>query len=145
MDGQRFDAITKGVISQINRRRALGGLTAGALVTLGLADPEAAYTASSPKCKGDCGLCQRCNRGSCKKNNRGRKVCKAGKCQTDTGAICSTTEGGLTFSATCQSDQRCCLPTGGSCSGLCSNPNLPCPACCNTFCNVTIPGGRVCA
>ena len=148
MDGKRFDAIAKGVFSEVNRRRAIGGLTGGALVTLGLVDPEAAYTAKSPKCKGGCGFCERCNRGSCRKNKQGRKVCKPGKCEADTGATCTRTEGGLTFTATCQADERCCFPTGTSCSGLCPNQNLPCPACCNTFCNVTnvnTPGVRFCA
>ena len=128
MDGKRFDTITKGVISQLNRRRALGGLTGGALVTLGLADPDAAYTAKSAKCKGGCGLCERCDKGSCRKKKNGRKVCRPGKCKTDTGAFCTATEGGLTYNATCQSDERCCLPTGSSCSGVCPNPNASVPS-----------------
>jgi len=145
MDGERFDAIARGVFSQITRRRAIGGLTGGALVTIGLADPEEAYTAKSKKCKGGCDVCEKCNKGSCRRNNKGKKVCKPGKCQTDTGAICTATEGGLTFTATCQSDERCCLPSNSSCSALCPNSALPCPACCNTFCNVIIPGGALCA
>ena len=140
MDGKRFDAFAKGVFSQITRRRAVGSLAGGTLVTLGLADPEAAYTAKSKKCKGGCGLCEKCDKGSCKRNNNGKKACKAGKCKTTTGATCTSTEGGLTFSATCQSDSRCCLPTGSPCALLCPNPALPCPACCNAFCRV-LQGG----
>jgi hypothetical protein len=141
VDGKRFDAIARGVFSQVTRRRTLGGLAGGALVTLGLARPEDAYTAKSRKCKGGCDLCERCDKGSCRRNNKGRKVCTPGNCEPTPGEICTTTEGGLTFTATCQADNRCCLPTGSPCVTLCPNPSLPCPACCNTFCRSLAQGG----
>lgn len=80
------------MFGQITRRRAIGGLTGGALVTLGLADPEEAYTANSKKCKGGCDVCEKCDKGICHRNNKGKKVCKPGKCKSTTGATC-TTEG----------------------------------------------------
>lgn len=133
MDAERFDAIAKALTSESTRRRTLGGLAGGALVALGLADPEDAWSQKSGTCPSTCGLCERCDEGRCRRNRRGKKRCRAGKCKVNTGGLCYDPV--TDVSGTCQSDARCCLTPGTRCSRHCaSNSRLFCNACCSGNC-----------
>jgi hypothetical protein len=81
MDSNRFDAIAKSLITEMSRRRTLGGLVGGTLGVLGLGGADEIQSAKSGKCKQTCGLCEDCAKGKCRKKKSGKKVCKAGQCQ----------------------------------------------------------------
>ena len=120
MDARRFDAITKALISETNRRRTLGGFLVGAigaLGALGLSSPDDAAAATTGKCKQVCDPeCEFCKKGKCrtkKKNGKKVKVCKKGKCKPKS------------------NETQCAAPAGGICqNGACACPNgtEECPA-----------------
>ena len=78
MDADRFDTLTRSLGSAGSRRRALGAALSGALVALGVTDPDEASAARSARCRRRPGECERCDRGKCEKKD-GKKRCKAGK------------------------------------------------------------------
>jgi hypothetical protein len=135
MDGERFDALAKDLFRGATRRRTMGSLLGGALLAIGLADPEAAYTAKSPKCPRKCGPCKKCDQGKCHKNKSGKRRCSPGKCQPHHGKVGKTcTDDGIT--GTCQSDGRCCRALNVNCADVCAiSVNVSCTACCSEVCN----------
>src|SRR5688500_10903147 len=139
MDGNRFDALTKSLIAATSRRRTLGGLVAGTLALLGLADPEEAWSAKSGKCKPKCDKCERCKKGKCRRTNDGKKRCRKGKCVLQPGAP-NCGSGQVRNEETC----GCCSPPGGSCAPQGENVD-----CCSGFCGFPgvcagRPSGRSC-
>ncbi len=64
MDANRFDAITKSLIIETSRRRALGGLLGGAFGLFGFAATGDA--APDGDCQPKCGKCERCKKGTCR-------------------------------------------------------------------------------
>lgn len=137
MDAKRFDAIAKALISETDRRRTLGGILVSALGLAGAKDAEAA---KSGECKKDCDpLCEFCKEGKCRKNKRGKRVCKKGKCKPLTdGTACSSPANG----ATCQKG-ACTCPGGLTvCSGVCKDLKTDKVNCgtCGTVC----PANQVC-
>ena len=117
MDAPRFDAITKALITESNRRQTLGGLLGAAFGLLGFATAEAAPNGS---CRPRCGTCARCKRGTCRQTPRGRRGtngrCKpkpngrsCGTCRQCRGGRCVAVEHGRSC-GTC----RACH--GGECS-----------------------------
>src|SRR5687767_15124821 len=100
MNDQRFDALTEHIGILGTRRHALGALLGGALGVFGLAPPDTS-AARSGKCKRQCGECEKCKRGDCKKTN-GKKRCKPGKCKPKpAGTPCSAFAGGACQNGTC--------------------------------------------
>ena len=141
MDGARFDALAKTLVAATNRRRTLGGLVAGTLALLGLADPEEAWSAKSGKCKPKCDNCERCKKGKCRTNNQGKKVCKKGKCKPKKGLVNCASTGQVRNEVTC----GCCTVPGGSCDPQGENVD-----CCSGFCGFPgvcagLPSGRSCS
>ena len=148
MDAKRFDTITKTLISETSRRRAVGGLLGGALGALGLAGLDDAAAAKSGKCKKACGICEFCQKGKCKKTKSGKKRCKAGKCQPKAdGTRCASPANGACTDGACV-----CRAGTEECNGVCvplcapnvqaRNPNT-CTCCfvANIPCTNTTPQG----
>lgn len=59
---------------------SIGGVLGGSvLARLGFF-PEEVFAAKSGRCKTPCGVCERCDRGKCRKQN-GKKRCQRGRCK----------------------------------------------------------------
>ena len=160
MDADRFDSLTRSLMSSGSRRRALGAIAGGAIGLLGLADTDHASAAKSGKCKPRCGECARCKRGDCKKTKHGKKRCSRGKCQPlreGTPCTTGTCQGGSCIAALPISpppppaplpppSQLCpegftvcggsCVDTSASAThcGTCNNPCRPNQTCCSGIC-----------
>jgi hypothetical protein len=78
MNADRFAALSRSLTAVGTRRRALGVTLSGVLGVLGLANPDEAGAARSPRCRREPGECERCQRGRCERKD-GEKRCKAGK------------------------------------------------------------------
>ena len=128
MDPERFDRLARSLIETGSRRRALAAALAGSLAAavglLGRTLPEAAEAkATSGKCTPQCGECQKCDKGQCRKKN-GKKHCKKGKCKaTGEGLPCAN--GGRcragSCSVTCSDGLKNGTETGVDCGGTCPN------------------------
>jgi len=110
MDGQRFDAVTKALAAGTSRRAvlrtALGGLGAGLLALVGVADAGAAGKRSCAE-----GCKQRFGPG------RARGQCISA-CARGTGESTGERCGQGRFSNVCESGQFCCNPSCGICAPI---------------------------
>src|SRR5215218_2835516 len=90
MDPERFDRLARSLTAAGSRRRALAAALAASVGLLGRTLPEAAEAkATSGKCKPQCGECQHCDKGTCRRKH-GKKHCKKGKCKaTGEGLPCA--------------------------------------------------------
>ncbi len=148
MDGQRFDAVTKALAAGTSRRAvlrtALGGMGAGLLALVGVADAGAASKRSCAKaCKqrfrpgrarGQCiSACARGNGGGNGESTPcGSNVCGAGEfCCNESCGICAPIGGGCT-------EQFC---GGEPCGDAVCGPE---EFCCNPSCGICAPMGGVC-
>ena len=114
METTRLASLAKVVGTWTNRRSALSFLTA---LGLGGLDLSAADAARSGKCKPKCGKCERCDRGDCHKNDKGKKVCQKGKCKPRAfGTACNKPSGGI-----CQNSSCICASGFTNCSDVCRN------------------------
>lgn len=100
MNAIRFDALTHVLTASASRRRTLGGLLGGALVALGLTNADDAAAAKTGRCKQECGECEFCQTGTCKKRN-GKKRCKRGVCKPKANST-SCSVGGVCYNGNCQ-------------------------------------------
>jgi hypothetical protein len=165
MDGKRFDAISRALITETSRRRTLTGTFGGALTALGLARLTAAKktrAAASGQCKPACDECNECEKGKCKKKN-GKKSCKSGKCTPKTnGTACGSLAGAVCQQGICRcpdgltncdgtcvdtaTDETNCGTCGDTCLAgqTCVNGACECPAGtepCSGSCVATCPAG----
>jgi hypothetical protein len=119
MDADRFDAMARALLSETSRRRTLGSLLGGTLAALGLTHSHETR-ARSRRCKPECGECETCKKGECKRKN-GQKVCKKGKCRPKAdGTACSGGRVCQAGTCGCASGREFC---GLSCG--CCVPNAP--------------------
>ena len=138
MDTDRFDTLTRSLSAVGSRRRAIGGLLAGALAFLGGHEPEQIDAAEVDaehnklkKCKkiDDKKRRRRCKKDA-KKHNASHKVCPfvgvQGVC-TSQEECCTSATGTVCSSNYCRPDELpvCCQPTGGACTNICD--------CCGLF------------
>ena len=142
MESARFDVLSRRIGEASRRgllRRTLGFFAPTALMAI-LGTPDAADAAKNGRCKPACGICQRCQKGKCRKKN-GKKRCKKGKCQPAQagtpcdaagdaeGTCCGPDTGGL-FLGCCAAIQACCPDAsgGGCCASLdtCCSDNSDC-------------------
>ena len=79
MDADRFDSLTRSLMSSGSRRRALGAVAGGVLGLLGLADSDDASAAKSGKCKPRCGECARCKRGGLQEDQARQEAVQPGQ------------------------------------------------------------------
>jgi hypothetical protein len=115
MDANRFDAIAKAIVAESSRRRTLAGLLGGALAALGLAAPESADAARTGNCKPECGECQVCKKGKCRRTKSGRKRCKKGRCEpVENETQCIAPINGFCIDGACV-----CPENLEECNGLC--------------------------
>ncbi len=147
MDGQRFDAVTRALAAGTSRRAvlrtALGGMGAGLLALVGVADAGAASKRNCAKaCKqrfgpgrarGQC--ISACARGTDGGNGESRP-CGSNVCGS--GEYCCNESCGI------------CAPIGGACTEqFCGEPcgDAVCGAeeyCCNVSCGICAPIGGGC-
>jgi hypothetical protein len=81
MDGSRFAALLRVLITARSRRRALGGLGVGLLSLLG-SRTEAVAAKKKHHKKKPCPPCKQRNKGKCKANVPDGKACAGGACQS---------------------------------------------------------------
>ena len=119
MDGQRFDAISKGLASSNSRRATLRAVTAGVLAAglsaLGLHEAAAKCNKEGKKCKKQKECCS--------------KKCKGGKCRchalrekcTGTSSTAGNSCCGDAYCTTnaCGEQTRCCQNIGNTCNSTC--------------------------
>lgn len=133
MDADQFDTLTTRLGAHLTRRRGLGLLSGLGIASLGVADHAEAKKRKKKKKKRKtpCGLCETCQKGTCKPIS-GQKVCGAAcvasnACCTDglpgcpAGTPCTggTCIGCTKLGGACSDPQTCC---SGVCSGGPGNP-----------------------
>jgi hypothetical protein len=117
MDGSAFDHLTRTLATAGSRRRALGGVLAGAFGLLGVRVEEAAARKKKP-----CPPCKKRKHGKCKANVPDGVGCRGGTCQ---GGKCL--DGSPLPGCTPNCFDRVCGPDGcgGSC-GTCTRSGAVC-------------------
>ncbi len=133
MDGQRFDRLTRFVVTAASRRQTAWLLTGAALGgLLGLTEPG---EATAGRCTKPGKACQKgdkcCGGGKCKRRRctctGGKLDCGDGRCE----ACCQNSD--------CPTGQTCCLNVH-ACKDVRNDPDF-CGQCANGRC----PGGAICA
>ena len=69
MDGARLNSLARSLTTPGSRRRALAAAFSGTLGLLALVHPDETAAGKAGKCKSECGECQTCQKGDCKKKN----------------------------------------------------------------------------
>jgi len=118
MDGSHFDALTKELSAPGSRRRALGGLFAGALGLLSIQTDEGAAKKTKP-----CPPCKKRKQGKCKKNRPDGAACPGGECRGGN-CIATASPPGACPAGRVSCDGQCRLTPGGACNShaeCCSN------------------------